>query len=104
MDIQTALLEIDGLVSSENYKNENLKLYLIRKFKVEGTISHKEFELIEKIIILFINSLTEMDIRLLWEQTESGQTSIKSDDHEFEIISQKSDLESELLDLYFESL
>ena len=104
MDIQSALLEIDGLVSSENYKNENFQLFLVRKFKEDGKILYQEFEMVEKIIKLFIDSLTEVDIRLLWEQTKSGQNSLESGGHEVEIISLRNDLEAELLDLYFENL
>lgn len=104
MDINTALLEIDGLVSSENYENENLKLQLIRKLNVDGTISQKEFDLIEKIIELFINSLRKSEIRILCEQTETGQNVKKLDNHELEIFSAIIELESELLSLYIESL
>ncbi len=104
VDINTALLEIDGLVSVENYKNENLKLCLTRKLNIDGTILHSEFELIEKIIRLFINSLTESEIRMLWEQTETGQNAKKLDNHELEIISAINDLETELLNLYIGNL
>ncbi len=94
MDINTVLLGIDDLISSENNKNENLKYYQTIKLNKDGAILHSEFELIEKIIKLFANSLRESEIRILWEQTESGQNAKKSDNHELEIISAINDLES----------
>ena len=43
MDIQSALLEIDGLVSSENYKNEPAPKSLILPQRHKASKFHKEY-------------------------------------------------------------
>lgn len=97
MEINNALQEIDDLINSEVHMNQNFKSYLKRKFSENGVISHKEFELIEKTIRLFLISLINTEIRLLWKQIETGENSHDSDKYEAEINSAKNDLETELL-------
>lgn len=104
MTINNAIQEIDDLINSEVYNNENFKTYLKRKFSKSGAISQKEFEMIEKTVILFLRSLSKSEIHLLWKQIVTREKLQYSDKSKLEINSAINDLETELLDLYIDGL
>ena len=104
MEIETALREIDDLLNSEVYKDQNLKLYLKRKFSENGSIYQEEFELIEKMVKLFVKSLSINENRSLWKQIKTGEIIQDSERYEVEINSAINELENELLDMYIKGL
>ena len=104
MEISIALNEIDDLLNSEVYKDQNLKLYLKKKNSENGSIYQEEFELIEKMVKLFLKSLSIKEIRSLWNQLESREIMQDSERYEVEINSATNELESELLDMYIKGL
>jgi len=104
MEISIALNEIDDLLNSEVYKDQNLKLYLKKKNSENGSIYQEEFELIEKMVKLFLKSLSIKEIRSLWNQLESREIMQDSERYEVEINFATNELESELLDMYIKGL
>ena len=100
MEIYTAIQEIGNLVASEVYKGQNFQSYLKSKFSEKGSISQTEFDLIERLVKLFLQSLTDTEIYDLWKKTESGSESIDFNKFAPEINSTKSELGNELIDLY----
>ena len=104
MEIYTAIQEIGDLVASEVYKGQNFQSYLKRKFSEKGSISQTEFDLIERLVKLFLQSLTDNEIYDLWKKTETGSESIYFNKFEPEINSTKSELGNELIDLYITGL
>ncbi len=104
MEIYTAIQEIGDLAASEDFRGQNFQSYLKSRFSEKGSISQAEFNLIERFVKLFVQSLTDAEIYTLWRKTETGSESVDFNKFEPEINSTKSELESELIDLYIAGL
>lgn len=100
MNTSTALQEIDDLINSEKYKNLNLKSYLKKEFSEKGSITQNEFELIEKSVKLFLQSIKDSEIIGLWKNNNDERKLIDFNKYEPEINCTKNELETELIDLY----